>query len=234
MRSRCVNRDGQTPVRVPGFDPNPAFSPGMLTHDSLFISSLPGRAANGNIPADPAAEVTAALDSFKAVTEAAGLSLANVVFVNPYLTEAIPSRVMNKLYAERFEFGNTPARATISVVRASRREHHLHRCGGARSIETEGRAAEEYAPQSERRVPAFLPAIRCIAPPRAASSPARDRGSTRQRWSISCGKRMRNQLDNFEEADLDFSNVVAANVYLDNVDDFAKMNGVYAQYSRKA
>ena len=41
---------------------------------------------------------------------------------------------------------------------------------------------------------------------------------------------MRNQLDNFEEAGLDFSNVVAANVYLDNVEDFAKMNGVYAQY----
>jgi len=41
---------------------------------------------------------------------------------------------------------------------------------------------------------------------------------------------MRNQLDNFEEAGLTFNNVVAANVYLDNVDDFARMNAVYAQY----
>jgi 2-iminobutanoate/2-iminopropanoate deaminase len=41
---------------------------------------------------------------------------------------------------------------------------------------------------------------------------------------------MRNQLDNFEEAGLTFDDVVAANVYLDNVDDFAKMNAVYAQY----
>ena len=41
---------------------------------------------------------------------------------------------------------------------------------------------------------------------------------------------MRNQLDNFEEAGLTFGNVVAANVYLDNVDDFAKMNAVYTQY----
>ena len=41
---------------------------------------------------------------------------------------------------------------------------------------------------------------------------------------------MRNQLDNFEEAGLTFSNVVSANVYLDNVDDFAKMNAVYTQY----
>ena len=35
--------------------------------------------------------------------------------MNPYLTASIPSRVMNELYAKRFEFGNTPARATISV-----------------------------------------------------------------------------------------------------------------------
>ena len=41
---------------------------------------------------------------------------------------------------------------------------------------------------------------------------------------------MRNQLDNFEEAGLTFSDVVAANVYLDNVDDFAKMNAIYEQY----
>jgi enamine deaminase RidA (YjgF/YER057c/UK114 family) len=41
---------------------------------------------------------------------------------------------------------------------------------------------------------------------------------------------MRNQLDNFEEAGLTFADVVAANVYLDSVDDFAKMNAIYTQY----
>jgi enamine deaminase RidA (YjgF/YER057c/UK114 family) len=42
---------------------------------------------------------------------------------------------------------------------------------------------------------------------------------------------MRNLLDGLEEAGLDFSNAVAANVYLDNVtEDFQKMNGVYAGF----
>jgi len=41
---------------------------------------------------------------------------------------------------------------------------------------------------------------------------------------------MRNLLDGLEEAGLDFSHVVATNVYLDSIDDFARMNGVYAQY----
>src|SRR5205085_6604112 len=41
---------------------------------------------------------------------------------------------------------------------------------------------------------------------------------------------MRNLLDGLEEAGMNFSNVVSTNVYLDNMDDFARMNRVYAQY----
>jgi len=41
---------------------------------------------------------------------------------------------------------------------------------------------------------------------------------------------MRNLLDGLEEAGLTFSNVVASNVYLDNIDDFSRMNRIYAQY----
>ena len=41
---------------------------------------------------------------------------------------------------------------------------------------------------------------------------------------------MRNLLDGLEEAGLGLANVVATNVYLDNMDDFARMNRVYAQY----
>jgi 2-iminobutanoate/2-iminopropanoate deaminase len=41
---------------------------------------------------------------------------------------------------------------------------------------------------------------------------------------------MRNLLDGLEEAGMSFENVVATNVYLDNIDEFARMNKVYAQY----
>jgi len=41
---------------------------------------------------------------------------------------------------------------------------------------------------------------------------------------------MRNLLDGLEEAGLTFSNVVATNVYLDDINDFARMNRIYAQY----
>jgi 2-iminobutanoate/2-iminopropanoate deaminase len=41
---------------------------------------------------------------------------------------------------------------------------------------------------------------------------------------------MRNLLDGLEEAGLNLSNVVATNVYLDDINDFPRMNRVYAQY----
>jgi enamine deaminase RidA (YjgF/YER057c/UK114 family) len=41
---------------------------------------------------------------------------------------------------------------------------------------------------------------------------------------------MRNLLDGLEEAGMNFSNVVSSNVYLDNIDDFSRMDPIYAQY----
>jgi 2-iminobutanoate/2-iminopropanoate deaminase len=107
---------GRRAVFPANYPHNDAFSPGILTHDRLFISSMAGiDPASGKIPDDPATQVDLALDGMKAVVKAAGLELSHVVFVNPYLTKDIPTRVMNEHYARRFEFGNTPARATIEV-----------------------------------------------------------------------------------------------------------------------
>jgi enamine deaminase RidA (YjgF/YER057c/UK114 family) len=99
-----------------GQDTGEPVSAGILTHDRLFVSGMRGRdLKTGKVPDDPGAQVDLALDGMKAVCEAAGISLAHMVFVNPYLTNRIPLTVMNMLYAKRFEFGNTPARATIQV-----------------------------------------------------------------------------------------------------------------------
>ena len=103
-------------VIPPGYKSEESASPGILTHDRLFLSAMPGSdPSTGKVPDDPATQVDLALDRMKAVLEAAGLDLRHMVFVNPYLTADIPMRIMNQRYALRFEFGNTPARATIEV-----------------------------------------------------------------------------------------------------------------------
>ena len=45
---------------------------------------------------------------------------------------------------------------------------------------------------------------------------------------------VRNLLDGLEEGDLTLADVVATNVYLDDIADFPKMNRVYAQYFKGA
>jgi reactive intermediate/imine deaminase len=224
-----LNRDGRIPVRLQGWNSALPFSPGILTRDRLFISSLPGRTASGTIATDPGAEVDAALDSFKAVAEAAGLSLAHVVFVNPYLTSSIPSSAMNERYASRFEFGNTPARATISV--SALPEGHIVYTGVAVRDLSKRRAIR---PKNMAPSPTASPCVfagdtlYCSA--KSGFIPGPLSGVYAATVEHQLRQTMRNQLDNFEEAGLTFRDVVAANVYLDDVDEFARMNAVYGDY----
>jgi 2-iminobutanoate/2-iminopropanoate deaminase len=45
---------------------------------------------------------------------------------------------------------------------------------------------------------------------------------------------MRNQLDNLEEASMDFSEVVSTTIYLDDLADLDAFNKVYAEYFKAA
>src|SRR5258705_3147527 len=101
----------------PGYPANASLSPGVMVGDRLYLSGFLGRDINtGKIPEDPAAQVQLALDRVKQTLAAAGMDFRHMVFVNPYLTNKIPMDVMNRVYAKHFEFGNTPARATIQVI----------------------------------------------------------------------------------------------------------------------
>src|SRR5580693_5222463 len=51
------------PVVVAGYDPHEPVSPGILTHDRLYVSGMRGRDLHtGTIPSDPGEQVDAALD----------------------------------------------------------------------------------------------------------------------------------------------------------------------------
>ena len=107
----------KTPVQIPGFDPGEPYSPGIVTHDQVYVSAMLGRdRSSGRIPDDPAEQVQLALDGMNQVLQAAGLDLRHMVFVNPFLTKGPAARVMNEVYARHWEFGTAPGRGTIYVV----------------------------------------------------------------------------------------------------------------------
>lgn len=206
-------------------------SPGVLTRDLLFISSTPGSdPATGKVPDDPAAQVDLALDHFAAIVKAAGLELGNVVFVNPYLTAAIPMRVMNEHYARRFEFGNTPARATIEVSSLPAGAHIEYTGVAVRDLRQRKAVRPKNMPPSPTASPCVFAGNILYCSAKSGFIPGPHGGVYTSTTAIQLRQTMRNQLDNLEEADMGFADVVSTTVYLDSLEDRKNFDQIYGEY----
>jgi reactive intermediate/imine deaminase len=222
---------------VPSASPsNLSWSPGVMAGNRLYLSGFPGAdAATGGIPPDPDAQVTLALDNMKQTLAAAGMDFRHVVFVNPYLTDRASPR-MNDIYAKHFEFGNTPARATIRVTSLP----------GGNTVAFTGVAVADLSKRRAVRPKNMSPSATaspcvfaddtyyCSAKGPFTPGPGTLQGIWVGTVEAQVRQTMRNLLDGLEEAGLALSNVVATNVYLDDISDFPRMNRVYAQYFPEA
>jgi 2-iminobutanoate/2-iminopropanoate deaminase len=215
-----------------GYPQNLSWSPGMMAGTRLYLSGFVGAdVATGRIPPDPDAQVQLALDNMKQTLAAAGMDFRHVVFVNPYQTD-MASRQMNAIYAKHFEFGNTPARATIRVTSLP----------GGNTIEFTGLAIADLSRRLAVRPKNMSPSATaspcvfaddtyfCSAKGPFTPGPGNLQGIWVETVEAQVRQTMRNLLDGLEEGGLSLSNVVATNVYLDNIDDFARMNRIYGQY----
>jgi 2-iminobutanoate/2-iminopropanoate deaminase len=203
----------------------------MLTHDRLFVSSMPGsEPATGSVPQDPGAQVDLALDRVEAVLKAAGLVLGNMVFVNPYMTTDLPSRVMNEHYARRFEFGNTPARATIEVASLPGGAHIEYTGVAVRDLAQRKAVRPKNMPPSPTASPCVFAGDTLYCSAKDGFIPGPHGGVYATTTPHQLRQTMRNQLDNLDEADMKFDQVVSTTVYLDDLSDLAAFDDVYAQY----
>ena len=221
-------------VYPPGYHSKEPFSPGVLTSDRLFVSSMSGSdPSSGKIPDDPAAQVDLALDRMKAVVEAAGLDLRNMVFVNPYLTSDLPSRVMNQRYALRFEFGNTPARATIEVSSLPGGAHIEYTGVAVRDLKQRRAIRPKNMPPSPTASPCVFAGDTLYCSAKSGFIPGPHGGVYASNTAHQLRQTMRNLLDNLEEAGMSFDQVVATNIYLDDLSDLPAFDEVYVQYFNK-
>lgn len=222
---------GKKPVYAANDQSRTGVPAAMLTHDRLFISGMPGSdPVSGRVPDDPAAQVDFALNRMESVVKAAGLELSHVVFVNPYLTSAIPMRVMNEHYAKRFEFGNTPARATIEVSSLPEGAHIEYTGVAARDLAQRKAVRPKNMPPSPTASPCVFAGDTLYCSAKDGFIPGPHGGVYATTTPHQLRQTMRNQLDNLEEAEMNFSQVVATNVYLDDLSDLAAFDAVYAQY----
>ncbi len=222
---------GKRAIYPPNYKSDEAAAPGILTHDRLFVSGVAGvDPATGKVPDDPAAQVDLALDRMQAVVRAAGLELGNMVFVNPYLTAEIPMRVMNQLYAKRFEFGNTPARATIDVSSLPGGAHIEYTGVAVRDLHQRRAVRPKNMPPSPTASPCVFAGDTLYCSAKSGFIPGPHGGTYGTTTQHQLRQTMRNLLDNLEEADMNFAQVVATNVYLDNLSDTPAFDEVYAEY----
>jgi enamine deaminase RidA (YjgF/YER057c/UK114 family) len=137
---------------------------------------------------------------------------------------------MNERYAKRFEFGNTPARATIWVESLP---------GGA-SIAFTGVAVRDLAQRRSVRPKNMAPsptASPCVFAGETLYCSAKSGFIPGPSSGIYVGtveqqlrQTMRNLLDGLEEADMSFADVVATRLYLDSMGDSASADKIYAEY----
>jgi reactive intermediate/imine deaminase len=218
-------------ISPPNSKSNESVSPGVLTHDRLFVSGMTGvDPATGKIPDDPAAQVDLALDRMQAVLKAAGLEMANMVFVNPYLTAEIPGRVMNQRYARRFEFGNTPARATIDVTSLPGGAHIEYTGVAVRDLGQRKAVRPKNMPPSPTASPCVFAGDTLYCSAKDGFIPGPHGGLYATTTQHQLRQTMRNQLDNLEEAAMKFEDVVSTVIYLDDLSDTQAFDQIYAEY----
>jgi len=209
----------------------PGYSSAVLTHDRLFVSTMLGTdPLTGEIPDDPGAQVKLALDKLREVVERAGLKLANMVFVNPYLTHDIPMGVMNKEYASRFEFGNTPGRATIQVSSLPDGAHIAYTGVAVRDLSQRHAIRPKNMPPSPTASPCVFAGDTLYCSAKSGFIPGPNSGVYAATTSHQTHQTMRNQLDNLEEAEMKFDQVVFTTVYLDDLSDTPLFEKVYCKY----
>jgi 2-iminobutanoate/2-iminopropanoate deaminase len=93
--------------------PGGAYSQGIIAGNFVFTAGQGGaNPRSGEIPKGIKAQTTNALNNIKAVLEAAGTSLENVVKVTVYLADMDDFAKMNKVYQGVFP-KNQPARSTV-------------------------------------------------------------------------------------------------------------------------
>jgi 2-iminobutanoate/2-iminopropanoate deaminase len=195
--------------------PSALESRGVLTADRMYVSSC------------------TTLDAMADVLKAGGLDLRHMAFVNPYVTAKMRMGEMNQDYAKHFEFGNTPARATIQVAALPGDAAVVFTGVAARDLAQRRAVRPKNMPPSPTASPCVLIGDTLFCSAKSGFIPGPNSGIYASTVETQLRQTMRNLLDGLEEAGMTLADVVATNVYIDDIGEFTRMNKVYAEYFGK-
>ena len=223
---------------------------GIQVDDVLYISAQSGAdPATGKLPADYGDEVKQSLDNVGAVLKAANMTHANVVWTNPYMaspdaataaqgTSTVIAHngqpqlprvtVMNKIYASYFEFGNTPGRGTIEVAELPAGAHIVFTAIAGADLSQRKSIRPRNMPPSPTASPGIVYRDTYYMSGKSGFIPGQ--GIVTQDVELQLRQTMRNLLDDLEEADMDFPDVVSATVYVRDIQDVDRVQTLYGTF----
>ncbi len=93
------------------------YSQGILVGDVLHVAGqLAIDVSTGTVPGDIEVQTERVIQQIRAIVEASGMTLANVVATTVYLADLDDFARMNTVYARHFQ-APAPARSTVEVAR---------------------------------------------------------------------------------------------------------------------
>lgn len=206
------------------------FSAAVVAGGFVYVSAVDGldRAAAGTADADVAAETRRALERLKASLEAAGSSMAQAVSVNVYLKHASDFDAMNGVYRQAFTDA-PPARTTVVADLAE---------GALISLSAvavpNGAPREVLHPAGWMKSPRPYSYIVRAGDLVYFSGLVSRRGTDDQPVSGPTSTQVKTILDNagvlLKTAGLDYSDIVAARVFITDDFYFDEMNAEYRKY----
>lgn len=203
--------------------------PAILAGDILYLSGQGSRdPVTGKHPEGLPAQTRQGLTNVGEVLGTAGMSHKNVVWVNPYMDDLKQYEGMNKVYASFFEFGNTPGRGTIEVAQLPDQNHIVFSCIAGANLAKRKAVKPSNMPPSPTASPGILYGDTLYLSAKSGFIPGQ--GIVTPDLELQLRQTMRNLLDGLEEADMDFSDMVSSTVYLKDMKDYDKMNGVYRSF----
>jgi enamine deaminase RidA (YjgF/YER057c/UK114 family) len=205
-------------ARGPHIDP-----PAVQAGEILYLSAQGGKPGS-----DFSQETKQALENVSTILSAAHMSMKNVLWVNPYMSEGGVYDVMGKVYRTYFEFGNTPGRGTIQVVGLPRGQHVVFSCIAGADLSKRKAVRPRNMPPSPTASPGILYGDTLYLSAKDGFIPGQ--GLVTPLFDLQLRQSMRNLLDGLEEVDMDFSNVVFSTVYLRQMKDNGQMNELYNKF----
>src|SRR6185437_14117032 len=210
----------------PGIDPA-----GIQINDVLYMSAMGGvDPKTGKMAADYPGEVKQSLDNVATILRTAGMTMKNVIWVNPFSTPGENRSSMNRLYASYFEFGNTPGRATITMQDLPKQQHFVAFCIAGADLSKRHTTLPRNMEPSPTASPGIVYDDTYYMSAKSAYIPAL--GVISPDVLLQVRLSMRNLLDDLEYApDMDFSDVVFSTAYLADLHkDVDSYLDVYARF----